>query len=563
MRKFLFLCFLLSCTTDLFCQYLNVARHSYIDDVHGLVTINNKHFYMERIISNANSDSTNLVGMNETGQIIFKKTFKFTEVNLPVKIIKTLDNSVLVLGLSISCDIANGGTNFIYKVDTNGIVKFQTIPQFSVNGSIDLFRDVLQYPDSSYYFLSDSLLYHYSKTGTFISSMANGLVYASTMALTNNGNFIVHGNSGNFTVKNIEITTGGTVINQQNATESLRTIEQTQSGSFFGLTYNNTVQKLNANLASLGSTSLTITNTIAITAIAIKNDSIFFAGTKSSNNNPIYGILDQSLNLQLLAPSGYKNIFPVAITVNAQNKVSIISRATSSLSPYNSFISYYQSPQSASFVSANLDIGVESFTTVNTTYSLNSNYVNYDMNVRFKNYTNDTIRNFCLNAEGRQLICGIAIFHKLYHAIIPPLGSVVVQTGSFDVPVLDPVTQTPGFVFSHQVCLFTTVPNQQNDIEINNDHACATFSMAVGIGEKSLSAFYLNIFPNPISNHLNLESDAEIKKIEIYNACGQLTGAFAVKSKTFAFDCSNLENGIYLLKVETEKGVQIKKVVKD
>jgi hypothetical protein len=62
---------------------------------------------------------------------------------------------------------------------------------------------------------------------------------------------------------------------------------------------------------------------------------------------------------------------------------------------------------------------------------------------------------------------------------------------------------------------------------------------------------------------MNFASDHEISKIEIYNSSGSLIHENALKNKQYSFDSSEFPNGLYLLKIETEKSVIFKKVFKE
>lgn len=70
----------------------------------------------------------------------------------------------------------------------------------------------------------------------------------------------------------------------------------------------------------------------------------------------------------------------------------------------------------------------------------------------------------------------------------------------------------------------------------------------------------INIYPNPVSNKLNihLTNDLQIKKIEVYNLLGKKLKTTTQKT----FTVNDLVNGMYLLKVTTDKGTTTKKLIK-
>ncbi len=68
----------------------------------------------------------------------------------------------------------------------------------------------------------------------------------------------------------------------------------------------------------------------------------------------------------------------------------------------------------------------------------------------------------------------------------------------------------------------------------------------------------IKIYPNPVQNQLNIESQEIINGIEIFDLLGKKI--FESKSKTI--DVSGLQSGIYLLKINTENGILTQKIIK-
>jgi hypothetical protein len=68
-----------------------------------------------------------------------------------------------------------------------------------------------------------------------------------------------------------------------------------------------------------------------------------------------------------------------------------------------------------------------------------------------------------------------------------------------------------------------------------------------------------NVFPNPVTNSftIQLKENIQLKKVSIYNGLGQ----FIKSSKILTTNTSNLTKGIYVLKIETDKGTASKKLV--
>jgi len=80
----------------------------------------------------------------------------------------------------------------------------------------------------------------------------------------------------------------------------------------------------------------------------------------------------------------------------------------------------------------------------------------------------------------------------------------------------------------------------------------------VGISERVDNK--LQIYPNPVQNEIFIKSDFQIERVEIYS----ITGALLKFDSNFKekIPVSALPQGIYLLKVYTDKGLKVSKFVK-
>jgi len=73
---------------------------------------------------------------------------------------------------------------------------------------------------------------------------------------------------------------------------------------------------------------------------------------------------------------------------------------------------------------------------------------------------------------------------------------------------------------------------------------------------------FFRIFPNPIGNYLTIESKQKAT-IEIYNIEGQILKTINIADKQTSIDVSDLAGGVYIIKAKTEKGVAVRKFVKE
>lgn len=70
----------------------------------------------------------------------------------------------------------------------------------------------------------------------------------------------------------------------------------------------------------------------------------------------------------------------------------------------------------------------------------------------------------------------------------------------------------------------------------------------------------LNIFPNPTSQEMTIKTDREVNSVLIYNLSGKKVKEF--KKSLNVYDISELATGMYFVKIQTENGVGVRKMIK-
>jgi len=73
----------------------------------------------------------------------------------------------------------------------------------------------------------------------------------------------------------------------------------------------------------------------------------------------------------------------------------------------------------------------------------------------------------------------------------------------------------------------------------------------------------ISLYPNPTSSLINIKAENVVKSIEIYDVQGRVMQVNKTDSKEVILDVSTYNSGIYFVKVSTDFGSHIEKIVKD
>lgn len=77
---------------------------------------------------------------------------------------------------------------------------------------------------------------------------------------------------------------------------------------------------------------------------------------------------------------------------------------------------------------------------------------------------------------------------------------------------------------------------------------------------ETASAIDFAIYPNPVSNTLNIDCDQEVSKIEVFDMQGK---KMTIADNATAINVSTLDKGIYLVRIITNEGVGVRTFVKE
>lgn len=72
----------------------------------------------------------------------------------------------------------------------------------------------------------------------------------------------------------------------------------------------------------------------------------------------------------------------------------------------------------------------------------------------------------------------------------------------------------------------------------------------------------ISIYPNPTKDNLTVNSENKIQSIELFDATGRIIRTILVNDNKNVVKLGSLNNGIYILRIHTEKGTTVQKVIK-
>ncbi len=91
------------------------------------------------------------------------------------------------------------------------------------------------------------------------------------------------------------------------------------------------------------------------------------------------------------------------------------------------------------------------------------------------------------------------------------------------------------------------------------DYVLVIDNNTLGVDDEILSQG-LNMYPNPVTNILTIDSKLSLEKVEIFNILGQKE--IEIKSGFKSIQLNDLTRGFYIIKIYSEKGTTIRKLIK-
>ena len=113
----------------------------------------------------------------------------------------------------------------------------------------------------------------------------------------------------------------------------------------------------------------------------------------------------------------------------------------------------------------------------------------------------------------------------------------------------------------------TTVNTYSFTVKATNSAGSVTKLLTITIGPSGGSSIAesqanaINIYPNPTQGTLNITSEEAVEQVTIFDISGRNLLQIANPNQTI--DINSLANGIYIVKVKTEQGETVRKIVKE
>lgn len=99
---------------------------------------------------------------------------------------------------------------------------------------------------------------------------------------------------------------------------------------------------------------------------------------------------------------------------------------------------------------------------------------------------------------------------------------------------------------------------------LNNCGTAQTINITsnCGLGSEEFAANKVVLYPNPTSSIITINSNEIIKSIELYDSLGMLLVSKIVANNQYSLNLCNYSNGIYFVKIVTDNGEKIEKILK-
>lgn len=561
------LTFLLIFGFTLICAQEDVTRVLVDDDTKSTAVVGkNENQFLVGSTAHIKSSICPTVSVNaysKVDQLLWKWTPGFHSSN-PQILFDTVDNTYLIsMGTYFTDVIPQDAGTRIYRVDTNGLTVQSYLYELGRNygnAAFDIHKEneiLLAGGKNIKWFSINGDSLHEKNYDFFPNQIAS---YDSTRIFlrTNEDKLVQVNNRGEIQWE--EDFQGDVLKTFQLFKGVLYTLHQNSIRSY--------IPSTGEWLINTYDTSQFIFNTISI-----DEGYTYIVGFDKISEFPVYLQLDLQ-NLTINNPlffkqqySSLKQVFHFkqkAILVGAKNF------AKGTLYPDNSTINNFTHQtsinQEASFSQTDISISnilIDSIIYTDVDSLPNGNLVGYTDNHEFSfditNHHTDTIHTFSIHsAKFVSYYCTtLGNFKRTYTGVNIPPGATESFRGRTHTGLIATIGSSLDFVFT------AYAPNLQFDQNPNDNSISTTvdFDLTTNIENISLEED-IDIFPNPTTDIINVQTAGSIQSIEIFNISGQLVLHTIPLSNIWQGNLQNLPAGMYWVHIQTEDQTNWQKIIK-
>jgi hypothetical protein len=533
-----------------------------------IIEIGSNIFYTTQNIDATNFGFNHLYNHSASGNLIFNQTLSVP--SKPLLGLKSLDNQLILVGGSPQCDVVPPTqTNYLTKLNTTGTTIFQST--FTTN-SFDNPKACIQALDSSYFIFTDSSFIKISKAGQLIFKITSGLSEVSSALLLANNNFLVSAKILNMP-SFVTLAPTGTIVNTVSTNKLYSQLSFYVNQKIMARGVDGKLYKFSSGINIIASSNLSTGQSFG--QFVLHNDTLHCLLTSSVALSS-YGVCDTAFSFFSNISTSTQKLSQKALAVISTNKVAILNEGEASIN--NSFVSNSSihryaglsvidkySSNNFNYDLALLDVVSDSAYAICTNTSLSPTLCRVFLRakIKVKNLGNGIVTSFKLNCyEYPHVACGVYFYQQQFSQLsLKPGDSITVLSNRFIerayITPTSSITQTP-------FCFYVSVPNNEVDKTLNDNELCKSFNfITTGLKENEKLNSVFKIFPNPFNNELKIESNEQILNYKLIDVFGKILFTGNADNKTFNLKTENLIQGIYFLKVETEKGIITKKIVKE
>ncbi len=156
---------------------------------------------------------------------------------------------------------------------------------------------------------------------------------------------------------------------------------------------------------------------------------------------------------------------------------------------------------------------------------------------------------------------GVTRFYNVLRDFVPNSGGVMMSS---NMDAGDIYTQSYTWNPSSAILLYkTSVIAFIQDIATGEVYQSVHFKLSNITYDKPMeNTLSIDIYPNPVSHTLWIDSPIEIEQVTIYDLSGRALNSFNANSRLLGIPMNNLKNGVYIIKLKTRQGEVVKKFVK-